>query len=60
MPYEEAHALLGEGRCLMALDRAPEAEPVLRQAREIFERLGAKPALAETEELLDDALSAPR
>ena len=33
-PYEEAHALLGQGRCLVALGRAPEAAPVLeRRAR---------------------------
>jgi len=52
MPYEEAHALLGQGRCLVALGRAPEAAPVLQQAREIFARLKAKPALDETEALL--------
>jgi ATP/maltotriose-dependent transcriptional regulator MalT/class 3 adenylate cyclase len=51
VPYEEAQALLGEGRCLLALGRAPEAAPVLAAAREIFARLGAKPALAETEAL---------
>ena len=50
--YEEAHALLGQGRCLLALDRAPEAAPVLEQAREIFAKLKAKPALDETEALL--------
>ena len=46
MPYEEGHALLGQGRCLMALGRAPEAAAPLAAAREIFARLGAKPALA--------------
>ena len=51
-PYEEAHALLGQGRCLVALGRAPEAAPVLEAAREIFARLKAKPALNETEGLL--------
>jgi class 3 adenylate cyclase/tetratricopeptide (TPR) repeat protein len=51
VPYEEAQALLGQGRCLMALARAPEAAPVLEQARAIFVRLGAKPALAEAEAL---------
>jgi class 3 adenylate cyclase/tetratricopeptide (TPR) repeat protein len=50
--YEEAHALLGQGRCLLALDRAPEAAPVLEQAREIFAKLKAKPALAESDALL--------
>jgi hypothetical protein len=52
MPYEEAQALLGQGRCLVALGRAPEAAPVLEAAREIFARLGARPALAETQALL--------
>jgi tetratricopeptide (TPR) repeat protein len=50
--YEEAHALLGQGRCLVALGQASEAELVLEQARDIFARLGAKPALTETEQLL--------
>ena len=51
VPYEEAQALLGQGRCLLALERAPEAAPVLAAAREIFARLGARPALAETHAL---------
>jgi hypothetical protein len=49
---EQAYALLGEGRCLLALDRPAEAALALRRAREIFERLGAAPALQETEVLL--------
>ena len=52
VPYEEAQALLGQGRCLLALERAPEAAPVLAAAREIFARLGAGPALAETDAVL--------
>jgi tetratricopeptide (TPR) repeat protein len=55
MPYEEAQALLGQGRCLVALGRAHEAAPVLEAAREIFARLGAKPALEEAEALLSRA-----
>ena len=51
VPYEEAQALVGEGRCLVALDRAPEAAAPLAAARAIFARLGAKPALAETDDL---------
>jgi len=43
---------LGQGRCLVALGRAPEAAAPLVAAREIFSRLGAKPALAETDEWL--------
>jgi tetratricopeptide (TPR) repeat protein len=52
VPYEEAQALLGQGRCLVALGRAPEAAAPLAAAREIFARLGAKPALAETEQII--------
>jgi hypothetical protein len=52
VPYEEAQALLGQGRCLVALGRAPEAAAPLAAAREIFTRLGAKPALAETDAML--------
>ena len=52
VPYEEGHALLGQGRCLAALGRAPEAAAPLAAAREIFARLGAKPALEKTEAVL--------
>jgi class 3 adenylate cyclase len=52
MPYEEGHALLGQGRCLVALGRAPEAAAPLAGAREIFARLGATPALGEVDRLL--------
>ena len=52
VPYEAAQALLGKGRCLVVLGRAPEAAPVLKQARAIFKRLRAKPALEETDALL--------
>ena len=52
VPYEEAQALLGQGRCLVALGRASEAAAPLTAAHEIFARLGAKPARAETEEWL--------
>ncbi len=51
MPYEEAHALLGLARCSVELGRAPEAAGQLAAAAEIFRRLGAGPALEETEEL---------
>jgi class 3 adenylate cyclase/tetratricopeptide (TPR) repeat protein len=56
--YEESHALLGRGRCLVALGRAPEAAAPLAAAHEIFARLGAKPALAETDELIQQVASA--
>ena len=52
VPFEEAHALFGQGRCLAALGRAPEAAAPLAAAREIFARLDARPALGETERLL--------
>jgi class 3 adenylate cyclase/tetratricopeptide (TPR) repeat protein len=52
---EQAFALLGLGRCLLGLSRPTEASPVLQHAREIFERLKATPALAETDALLQQA-----
>ena len=59
VPYEEAQALLGQGRCLLALGRAPEAAAPLAAAREIFARLGAQPALAKTEAVLVAASVTP-
>jgi class 3 adenylate cyclase len=53
---EQAYALLGHGRCLAAL-RDPNAAEPLRQARGLFESLGYRPALEETEALLADATS---
>ena len=52
---EHAFALLGQGRCLVALGRTGDAVPVLQQAREIFRQLQAAPALAETDRLLQQA-----
>ena len=52
MPWEQGQALLGHGRCLLALGRVPEVTESLRTAREIFTRLGAKPALSEVDALL--------
>jgi class 3 adenylate cyclase/tetratricopeptide (TPR) repeat protein len=52
---EEAFAVLGQGRCLVGLSRSAEAAPVLQHAREMFERLRAAPALAETDGLLEQA-----
>jgi hypothetical protein len=48
--HEEAQALLGQGRCLVALGRASEAAAPLSAARDIFTRLGAGPALVEADE----------
>jgi class 3 adenylate cyclase/tetratricopeptide (TPR) repeat protein len=52
-PYEEAHARLGQGRCLAALGRGDDAATPLRRAARVFRRLGAEPALAQTLRLLE-------
>jgi class 3 adenylate cyclase len=49
--HERAYALLGRGRCLVAL-ADPAAEQALQEARELFTSMGYKPALAETDQLL--------
>ena len=48
---ERAYALLGRGRCLVALGES-EAEEPLRQARELFASMGFAPAVAEVDGLL--------
>ncbi len=50
---ELAFALVGHGRCLILMGRPTEAAPVLNQARDIFERLHAAPALAQVDALLE-------
>jgi class 3 adenylate cyclase/tetratricopeptide (TPR) repeat protein len=55
VPWEKAQALLGQGRCLLALDRPGEASEPLQQARDVFAGLGAKPAVADTDALLERA-----
>ena len=53
---ERAYALLGQGRCLVALgDWAAEAP--LAEARDLFALMGYKPALAETEKLLAETVA---
>jgi class 3 adenylate cyclase/tetratricopeptide (TPR) repeat protein len=52
---EHAFALQGHGRCLVNLGQPHEAAPALHQARALFDRLGAIPALAETDALLAQA-----
>jgi hypothetical protein len=52
---EQGFALLGQGRCMFEMSRTAEAVPLLQHAHEIFERLGATPALAETDALLTAA-----
>jgi tetratricopeptide (TPR) repeat protein len=49
---EHAHALLGAGRCLLALAREGEAIERLREARERFASFGAVPLIAEVDDLL--------
>jgi hypothetical protein len=51
---ERAYALLGQGRCLLALGQSGAGEP-LREARDLFASMGYQPALAETETLLEQA-----
>jgi class 3 adenylate cyclase/tetratricopeptide (TPR) repeat protein len=55
VPWERAQALLGQARSFIALARGTEASRPLEQAGEIFAALGAKPALAETDALLQRA-----
>ncbi|HYX88951.1 MAG TPA: adenylate/guanylate cyclase domain-containing protein [Gaiellaceae bacterium] len=54
---ERAYALLGRGRCLLALDE-PGAQEPLREARELFASMGYQPALAETNALLGESAPA--
>ena len=56
-PYERAHALLGRARCLIGLERANEAVQPLNEARDLFAGLGAAPALAEADTLLQHAIT---
>jgi hypothetical protein len=49
---ERANALLGQGRCLLTLADLAAEQP-LRQAAERFASMGYRPALAETEALLE-------
>jgi class 3 adenylate cyclase/tetratricopeptide (TPR) repeat protein len=54
MPWERAQALLGLGRCLLALGD-PAAQVHLNEARQIFADLGAAPPVATVDALLDRA-----
>jgi class 3 adenylate cyclase/tetratricopeptide (TPR) repeat protein len=55
---ERAYALLGQGRCLLA-DGRLGAERPLCEARDLFASMRYKPALAETEALLEQTAAAP-
>jgi class 3 adenylate cyclase/tetratricopeptide (TPR) repeat protein len=52
---ERAEALLGAGRCILALGRRAEARPSLEAAREAFAGLGARPSVAVADGLLAEA-----
>ena len=49
---ERAYALLGQGRCMLAVGH-PGTEAPLAQAAPLFAAAGYKSALAETEALLE-------
>jgi tetratricopeptide (TPR) repeat protein len=51
--WDEAHALAGLGRCALAAGRAADAEAGLRQAQEIFQRIGAAEAATGLADELD-------
>jgi hypothetical protein len=51
---ERAFALLGHGRCVLALGQLGAEQP-LRKARRLFASMGYKPALRDTEVLLERA-----
>jgi class 3 adenylate cyclase/tetratricopeptide (TPR) repeat protein len=56
MPFYLAVTLTEHGEWLIASDRAADAQPLLAEAREIFERLNAQPWLAR----LESAEAGPR
>jgi hypothetical protein len=49
--WDGAYALAGLGRCALAAGRTSDAEASLRQAQEIFRRIGAAEATGVTAEL---------
>ncbi len=51
---EHAHALLGRGRCLAALGD-PDARQPLLEARMLFERMAARPRIAECDALMNES-----
>ena len=53
-PYEQAHALLGQARCLITLERPKDALGPVSKARDLFTDLGAVLALAEIRALLGE------
>jgi hypothetical protein len=55
---ELAYALLGQGRCLLAVGDAGAEDP-LAEARDLFVSMGYQPALAETEGVLAETVAEP-
>src|SRR5450755_2378849 len=55
--WDEAHALAGLGRCALTAGRSSSARASLRQAQEIFQRIGAAEATSVADEL--GALTVP-
>jgi class 3 adenylate cyclase/tetratricopeptide (TPR) repeat protein len=53
MPWERAHALFGQGRCLLALRSTAEAISCARSARELFVSVGATPSVVAVDALLE-------
>ena len=51
---EQAHALLGQGRCLAAVGD-PGADLPLRQARALFDQMGARRRVRECDDLIAQA-----
>ncbi len=51
---EQAHALLGQGRCLTTLGD-PHADQPLRWARALFDQMGARPRVQECDSLIAQA-----
>jgi len=49
---DEADARLGLGRCMVVLGRLEDATPALERARALYERMGARPGVAEADALL--------
>jgi class 3 adenylate cyclase/tetratricopeptide (TPR) repeat protein len=58
VPWEQAQALLGQGRCLLTLGQQAAAQRPLKAAGEIFAWLGATPAFADANRLLAQATEA--
>ena len=51
---DQAHVLLGQGRCLALLGN-PTAEMALRRARDLFQQMGARPRIDECDTLIAQA-----